>query len=387
MALNDESFYNVFGEEVSRGKLVEQMISYYQLKLGIGETSVTDFNEGSEIRNLLESIAVDLYILMQLENQVTKQAFVDTATGEWLDKIGMQPFVQLPRNKGTVAKGTVTFSLPNASVTEYIIPMDTILVNKDTGLYYHTTGECLISVGETNASVGAECLTVGSDGNCESDTLTIINDDYITDKNLTVTNPNVFEEGTDYEEDWLYRERLLDFVRKDDFGSMGYYTGLAESVTGVHDVLFVPATGYTKKILVNGDVKPTPEGVLLDVLTLFTDTENIVLTHSFTVDRPVYVSNDLTVNVTVGNEMDESVITGILTDFFDGGASIEGFELDGVRIGESVSRNDLYGLFELIDNVIGVEILVDGVEVSTLDVTRDEVLTVGEITVNQTIMG
>ena len=97
MAIEDVSFINLRGEVISRENLVQQMVDYYSLKLNAGESKVTDFNEGSEIRNLLESFAVDIYYLSEMENDVLKQAFVDTATGTWLDKIGMHPFIKLPR--------------------------------------------------------------------------------------------------------------------------------------------------------------------------------------------------------------------------------------------------------------------------------------------------
>lgn len=385
MALNDESFFNVFGEEVSRTGLVEQMIAYYQLKLTAGETDVNDFNEGSEIRNLLESFAVDLYILMELENGVVKNCFVDSATGEWLDKIGMHPFIKLARDKGKVARGEVTFSLPSATVTDYVVSMGTILVS-DSGVRYQTTGECLIPVGETSGKVGAEAITTGSDGNCDSGEITTILDDYVTDDNLSVTNENAFEDGTDYEEDWVYRERLLNYIRADDFGSIGYYTALADNVPGVHDVIFVDDASYTRKILVNGDVKPTPDTVLLEVLTAFSNTNNTVIDHTFTVDKPDYITNNLVVNLTVVTEMDDTIITNIITDFFNGGSHVEGFELPGVNIGQSVGKEDLYSLFAVIDNVVGVEITVGGTEITTLEVDDDEVLKLGTLTVNQTVV-
>ena len=78
MAIDDVSFFTVTGEEISREYLVNQMIGYYNMKLGIGETKVTDFNEGSEIRNLLESIAIDSYIIMEDKNELSKIAFIET---------------------------------------------------------------------------------------------------------------------------------------------------------------------------------------------------------------------------------------------------------------------------------------------------------------------
>ena len=85
LPITDESFYNIVGNEISRTILVQQMIDYYNEKLEIGETRVTDFNEGSEIRNLLESIAVDLYTLMEDQYELSKIAFITTSDGEWLD--------------------------------------------------------------------------------------------------------------------------------------------------------------------------------------------------------------------------------------------------------------------------------------------------------------
>ena len=51
MALNEVSFYNTNGDEISISNIVNQMINYYNLKHEVGETVVTDFNEGSEIRH------------------------------------------------------------------------------------------------------------------------------------------------------------------------------------------------------------------------------------------------------------------------------------------------------------------------------------------------
>ena len=71
MALNEVSFYNTNGDEINLTNIVNQMINYYQLKLEVGETAVTDFNEGSEIRNLLEGFAVGIYALLEEQHEAT----------------------------------------------------------------------------------------------------------------------------------------------------------------------------------------------------------------------------------------------------------------------------------------------------------------------------
>lgn len=386
MAIDDVSFYNILGEEVSRNILVQQMVDYYFLKLQVGETKVTDFNEGSEIRNLLESVAVDHYTLMDEVNEVGKIGFVDTAYGEWLDKHGSNPMIQLARNVGDYATGLVTFSIPEALTTETVIPEGTILVDEDTGLEFITDREAVISVGDTSDTVGATCMTVGVDGNVESGKITLITDDFYSTNSISVTNSEAFTGGVDYEEDDVYRERLLSYIQKDDFGSRGYYTELGNNVDGVHDVLLVSNADYTAKVLVNGKEKPTPSTVLLDVLAVYSDTDNIVINHNFTVDKPTYVTKNFTINAEMYATVDDDLLKSILTDYIYGGSDNEGFELTGLNIGEGLSRTEVYPLFETIDSLASIQILVDGTELDTVTINEKEVLKIGTITVNQTLV-
>ena len=47
MALEEVTFINMVGDEVNLTNLVSQMIDFYNQKLEVGETKITDFNEGS----------------------------------------------------------------------------------------------------------------------------------------------------------------------------------------------------------------------------------------------------------------------------------------------------------------------------------------------------
>ena len=388
MAVDDVSFYNINGEEVSRSILVQQMINFYQSKLQIGDTRITDFNEGSEIRNLLESFAVDLYTLMEEVDDVSRICFVETAEGEWLDKHGANPLINLPRETGEMSKGTVTFSIAEATTSEVVVPIDTILVSEETGLQFSTLADAIIPVGETSVTALAECLTVGVDGNAESSTVTLFEDDSNLYNGLTVTNTESFAGGIDYEEDDEYRERLLAYLRKDDFGSVGYYESLCNNVDGVHDVLLVDDDNetYTKIILVNGDTKPTPNTVLADVLEVITDVNNIVLGHSFNVDKPTYVTKNLTVNLSVSVEVDEDDLEELLQAIFDGGEAISGAMFDGLMIGETLTKTTLYESFDLIEAVESVQIKIGDTEIGDLTVDDDEVLKLGTVTFNQTVV-
>ena len=386
MPVENESFYNLLGESISREGIVERMIDYYNQKLEIGETRVTDFNEGSEIRNLLESIAVDLYDLMEDNYEATKIAFISSAYGEWLDLHGENPLINTPRDTGSEAVGLVTFTIPDIRTVDIIIPEETILVCEDNDLEYTTDAEAVIVAGDTSVDVYCTCLTVGEDGNCPANTINMIDDDNIDDT-VEVNNPEAFSEGTDYEEDDEYRERLLDTIRLDNFGSVGYYQELGNNVKGVHDILLVEDEVYTRKILVNGTSKPVPEEVLMNVLLEFTRPENIVLGHSFIVDSPEYVVLNLTLDLIVEYELEQEIILDRLNSFFNGGVTDDGFDFEGYSIGENLKETYLYSSLESLDGILRASArMSDNSQLSSLTVGNNQVLKLGEVTINQSVL-
>ena len=387
MPIENESFYNLIGKQISRESIVQEMIDYYNQKLEIGETKITDFNEGSEIRNLLEAFAVDLYALMEDNYESTKIAFISNAYGEWLDLHGENPLINLPRDTGTESVGLVSFSIPDVRTVDIIIPEETILICEENDLEYITDSEAVIVAGDRNVEVYCTCLTVGEDGNCSANTITTIDDDNIDDT-VTVTNPEAFSEGTEYEEDDEYRERLLNVIRSDNFGSIGYYQELGDNIDGVHDILLIDDETYTRKILVNGDEKPVTNEILMNVLTEFTKPEKIVLGHKFIVDSPDYHILNLTLNLIVEYEFEDDLIIDRLNSFFNGGETSDGYDFSGCFIGENIDETYLYSALESLDGIIraSARITDDNSELSSLTINNTTVIKLGEITINQTLI-
>lgn len=391
-SLNDESFYNILGEEISRNGLVQQMINFYGLLLEVGETRITDFNEGSEIRNFLETIAVDHYVILEDQNEHAKITFIDTAYGEWLDKHGLHPAIRLERNQGNEAVGEVTFTIPAASTEKTIIPEGTLLASTETGLQFVTDYEAAIEIGDLNVDVQCTCMSVGEDGNVVSGSIDLIDDDFIDVHGITVTNTDAFTGGVDYEEDEAYRARLLEYVRREDFGSLPYYINLAETVPGVHDVKLVDEVGITKKILVNGDVKETSDTLLVDVLTRFSDTRNLGINHTFNVAKPTFVKYSLEVAVDVDAELPSGTFEDLLVKYVDGGYStFDGrIEFNGVRIGQSITKDEFVNALKIIGNVADATITIKNASSTSVDicsVEADEVVEITNVSVTQNVIG
>ena len=390
-SLNDESFYNILGEEISRNGLVQQMINFYGLLLEVGETRITDFNEGSEIRNFLETIAVDHYVILEDQNEHAKITFIDTAYGEWLDKHGQHPAIRLERNQGNEAVGEVTFTIPSVSAEQTIIPEGTLLASTETGLQFATDYDAVIEIGDLNVDVQCTCMSVGEDGNVVSGSIDLIDDDFIDVHGITVTNTDAFTGGVDYEEDEAYRARLLEYVRREDFGSLPYYINLAETVPGVHDVKLVDEVGVSKKILVNGDVKETSDTLLVDVLTRFSDTRNLGINHTFNVAKPTFVKYSLEVTVDVDAELPSGTFEDLLVKYVDGGYStFDGrIEFNGVRIGQSITKDEFVNALKIIGNVADATITIKNASSTSVDicsVEADEVVEITDVSVTQNVI-
>ena len=387
MALNEISFYNTNGDEISVSNIVNQMINYYNIKQEVGETVVTDFNEGSEIRNLLEAFAIGIYALLEEQHEATRIAFIDTSYGGWLDKIGELPFIDLPREEGSESTGQVTFTIAEIQESDFHIPSGTMVQDSSNELDFVTTHDATLVAGDETITATVECVTIGADGNVPAGNIdTIVDTDFDTEL-LSVTNPEALWGGTDFEDDENYRARLLGNVQAYGFGTTGYYISLCEDVSGVHDVKLIDDPVYTKMVLVNGDVKPTPESVQLEVLSELTLSDNLVLGHSFMTGLPEYTVVDLEIGLDVVVEQDEDMLESILRNYFDGGSYFL-VESVGLSIGQTVSKEMIGGALSIIEAVVDVTSVVsDDEEVVSLDPGVNGVLQLGDVSFTQNIVG
>ena len=186
----------------------------------------------------------------------------------------------------------------------------------------------------------------------------------------------------DYEIDDEYRRRLLEYVRKDDFGSRAYYERLGENVDGVHDVLIEDTSEKNKfNVYVNGLVKPTSDKVLLDTAEAYNNQENILLGHSFNILKPTYKTVNLTIDLDVTERIDDELLQQFIKAIFDGGEILQASVFEGLSIGEPLTESKIKSNLQLIESVVNISNVSSS---SSLTPTRLEVLQLGVATFNQT---
>ena len=385
MVLGDEGFYNINGDVITREKLVQHMIEYYNEKYP--NSKITDFNEGSEIRNLLEAIAVDIFHMEIINQQTLRASFLSTSYGSYLDLFGEE--LHTPRTTGTSAWGTVTFSITEPVTYPITIPMYTTLVSSETGLFYNTNMDCEIAIGETSVDCPVYSQVPGANTNAKENTVNAFLNTPPSPL-LTVTNNEAFTEGKDTESDDDYRKRLLQVKAQDSFGSLEYYTRIGTRIPGVHDVSLVESTnGYTANVLVNGNIKPLDSDILARVTSVYANAKNLVYNHTFEVNEVDYTTIDLELTAVVTDEVEDQLFIDALTCFVDGGdIFINGTELiyPGVSINKPITNYQLMTMLETLPFVVQITSLTnDGSTFNTLTPDTNEVLKLGTITITQQV--
>lgn len=142
------------------------------------------------------------YEQIQAQQQVYYSAFISTATGSALDRLGAN--VGLPRKVDRPASTPLTIVTDG----EYLIEAGTQFETDD-GYIFDLTEDVLTAPkdGKWQGIGNAEAEDTGEITNVEPNTITIV---YDPDESIvSVTNPEKASGGQDYEEDPQYRARLI----------------------------------------------------------------------------------------------------------------------------------------------------------------------------------
>lgn len=163
--------------------------------------------EYSEVELRIKAVASEIYAAYTASDYALKQAFVQTATGEYLDRHAQMRGIT--RKTASLAKGKLAFFLAEALDEDVEIPKGTICSVKDNPLIQFSTNiTAYILAGDTGVSIEATALSTGEAFNAPENSVTVMVNppEYV----FSVTNQKAFSGGSDPETDESLRQRIID---------------------------------------------------------------------------------------------------------------------------------------------------------------------------------
>lgn len=154
-----------------------------------------------------KAVASEIYAAYTAADYALRQVFVQTASGEYLDRHGRMR--SITRKKASFAKGALTFSLPQELETDVDIPKGTVCSVKGSPLVQFATDEnAVIPAGSLSVSVPATALSSGGRFNAAVGCVTVMVNppEYV----VSVTNNEPFYGGSDDETDEALRSRIIE---------------------------------------------------------------------------------------------------------------------------------------------------------------------------------
>ena len=188
--------------------------------------------EGGFSQQIIGSIAYEFANVEETElNTIADKAFVVTATGEDLDRVGSD--YGLPRREAE-----------NAIVYLEITGDQYAIINQNVKAVYNNLVFTVQEYKKINSSgvalVKAKCETIGTIGNVQANTIKEFLTDYVGLK--TVNNPEPAYDGFDKEDDEIYRQRILDYLKEDATNAnAAQYEKWAREVVGVQKAVIKSA--------------------------------------------------------------------------------------------------------------------------------------------------
>lgn len=186
-------------EKHSYDNILQTMRSTFEEKSG---AKVEDFGD---IDLRMQVLAGEIYSLEKTTQWLYRQMFMNTATGNELDKHAEMRGIF--RKEAAYAKGELTFSLSEPATTDIDIPKGTLCSSKTGETSYETIQSAVIKIGKVSATVEATAVYPGEESNCAVGRVCVM---VTPPKGVdTVTNLIPFTGGCMAENDEMLRQRLI----------------------------------------------------------------------------------------------------------------------------------------------------------------------------------
>lgn len=236
--------YENMSEEVIKERMLEQTSTYN--------------DEGGFIYDAVAPVAVELAEMYKSLDEVLKQVFAQTASGEYLEKRCAE--FGIYRKAGTKATGQVKFVGNDGTV----IPAGT-LIQTESGLQFKTKTDVTISSGQVIVEI--EAVEEGSSYNVPANSIVELPIQIVGV--ISVTNEQATTSGTNEEDDASLLNRLLVKVQTPaTSGNANHYKLWALEVAGVGDVKVFPlwnGAGTVKVVIIDSNKQPASQEIVDNV--------------------------------------------------------------------------------------------------------------------------
>lgn len=388
MSENEDIITTLDGKTITRTDIVEKNKQFYKEAHETELTKICDFSEGSEIRTIHESLAIDIINMYRELHRIHKMKFINYSTGAYLDELACEQ--HLTRHPSSTAHGQVTFTIPEIISSDIVIPRGTVILQQKTGYEYILQENCIIPQGTLSTTGEVYSKLAGARYNSVKGTLTAFKDIEAIRTIVSVTNPEEITGGVDPESDEEFRERIRNVKQERAYGTLPVYTNIIKAaVTDVHDIQFVdpnllitnelypqhykPGTDFSdtsklkssdkctkcsKVIFVNANSKPCPTSVLDEVEYVMSQQNNLVIGHDFHIEKAVPTYLYFSIHIYYDYPVDEERIVDHIEAFLNGDeiTTKQGeTRYAGLNIKETLYKSQLIDVIEDIPGVHHVE--------------------------------
>lgn len=344
-------------------EIYQEMVQTYAQRTGMELTT------GCDAAVRLYAMAAQVYALYVQGDWVSRQAFPQTAEGEYLDRHAA--LRGLERKGGSHARGVVRFENATAAAQDRAIPAGTVCMTA--GLVrFETEQYAVLPAGELSVEVPVRAVEAGAAGNVSAGTITIM---AVAPLGVaTCTNPQACTGGEDTEGDEVLRQRVLaTFKRLPNGANAAYYRQQALSFDQVAQAAVIPRPRGVGTVDV---VVSTPEGVpnagLLEELTAWFEQRREIAV-DVQVRAPETVTVDVAVQVAAREGADAAAVQAAVEQALRGWFT-------GHRLGKAVLRAKLG---DLIYRCEGVENYVIASPAADVAVAEDQLPVLGVLTVGE----
>lgn len=340
---------------------------YQEMLEAFGKRTGLEPGEGCDLSARFYALAAQIYGLYVQTGWVARQAFPQTAEGEYLDRHAQ--LRGLTRKAAVAARGRVRFTAGEPSTSERVIPVGTVCMTAGL-IRFETTEEGVLSAGALSVEVPVRAVTAGVNGNVGAGTI----------RSMAVapvgvsscTNPEPCAGGADGEGDEALRSRVLaTFQRLPNGANAAFYEQGALSFDRVAGVAVVPRPRGTGTVdVVVSTLEGLPDQELLSRLEAYFQARREIAVEVL-VRAPETVTVDLSIKVAPEAGQELGAVLGRVE------AALRGWFTGGL-LGQDILRAKLGALVYGCDGVANYAIAAPAAD---LAVERDVLPLLGALTI------